>query len=47
MLTWPHEDFFAADEDTSNHAIQCADFALHVLNILDDINIKLNLSFTN
>ena len=35
---------FAVDEEPEKHAIQCVDFAIHVLSILDDINIKLNLN---
>lgn len=34
---------FAVDEEQSVIAKQCIDFALHVLNILDDTNIKLNM----
>ena len=33
---------FAVDEDPANHATQSVDFALLVLNILEDTNIKLN-----
>lgn len=34
---------FASDEEPHKHAKQCIDFAIHVLNILDDTNIKLNV----
>lgn len=35
---------FMGEDDPSEHARQCLDFAIRVLDILDDTNIKLNVS---
>ncbi|KAK8840943.1 hypothetical protein M9Y10_027775 [Tritrichomonas musculus] len=35
---------FETDDEPKNHAKQCVEFALRVLNILDDANIKLNVT---
>ncbi|OHS98484.1 hypothetical protein TRFO_35076 [Tritrichomonas foetus] len=37
---------FAQDEKPENHAQQCAEFAINILNIMDDVNFKLNMNLS-